>query len=325
MNPFFDLRLAVRSLVKRPGFSLIVILTMAVGIGANVAVFSYLSYYTLPTIDAPKPHEVVRLETNFEGTSTLTSSYLDWLNIKRENQIFDQLAAFRLFGASMKCNDKTLYTWGHAVSEDYLPLFGALPALGRLIQPVDDRPEAEGVVVLNHLFWTRHFDADPNVIGRIVYLNGRHPYTVVGVARPGFQGQGIATEIYIPLATAGTVMSGLDNRQDRRVQSLGRLSPDITVEQARAALAPLSESLDSAYPEKEARQLNVRAFREPVTGASEDPFIFAAKILMAAVVLLLLLACANVANLLLARSESRRREAFASRATFFLSRQRHSI
>ena len=308
MNPIFDLRLAVRSLAKRPGFSLIVILTMAVGIGANVAVFSYLSYYTLPTIDAPKPREVVRVETSFDGSPTLTSSYPDWLDIKREAQIFEQLAAFRLFGASMKCNDKTLYTWGHAVSEDYLPLFGALPARGRLIQPDDDRSEAEGVVVLNHLFWTRHFDADPNVIGQIVYLNGRHPYTVIGVARPGFQGQGLATEIYIPLSTAGTVMSGLDNRQDRRVQSLGRLSSDVTVEQARAALSPLAESLDDAYPEEEARQLNVRAFSEPVTGASEDPFVFAAKILMAAVVLLLLLACANVANLLLARSESRRRE-----------------
>ena len=137
MNPLFDLRLAVRSLVKRPGFSLVVILTMAVGIGANVAIFSYLSYYILPTIDAPEPHEVVRLKTNFTGTSRLTSSYPDWLDIKRENQVFDQLAAFRLFGASMKCKDKTLFTWGHAVSEDYFPLFGSVPELGRLIQPVN--------------------------------------------------------------------------------------------------------------------------------------------------------------------------------------------
>ncbi len=308
MNGLFDLRLAVRSLVKRPGFSLIVILTMALGIGANVAVFSYLSYWIWPTVDAPNPHELVRLATSFQGDYTSTSSYPDWLEVQRESRVFDQLAAFRLFGSSVKSREKTLHAWGHAVSGDYFALFGARPEVGRLIQPTDDREDAEGVVVLNHLFWTRHFGADPSVIGRTVYLDGRLPHTIIGVARQGFQGQGIGTEIYIPLATAGAVVPGLDNRKNRLVQSIGRLSPDVTIEQARASLDPLASALDELYPEEDARQFNLTPISEPVVDIAEDPFVFSTKVLMAAVALLLLLACANVANLLLARSETRRRE-----------------
>jgi putative ABC transport system permease protein len=307
MNVLFDLRLAVRSLLKRPGFSLTIILTMAVGIGANVGVFAYLSYFLWPTVEAPKPHEIVRLKTGFSGVSG-QSSYPDWRDIERETTVFSQLAAYRVFGASVKGQEKTLFTWGHAVSGDYFSLFGTTPELGRLIQPVDDREDAEGVVVLNHLFWTRHFDADPSVIGRTVYLNGRHPYTVIGVTRPGFQGQGIATEIYIPLATAETVFGDFDNRRDRRIHSLGRLAPNVSIDEARAALAALATSLDRTYPEEEARQFSLTPVSEPAESVDGDPFIFAAKVLMAAVALLLLLACANVANLLLARSEARRRE-----------------
>ncbi len=308
MSSLFDLRLAVRSLVKRPGFSLVVILTMALGIGANVAVFSYLSYWIWPTMDAPQPHELVRLETRFKDGRTSTSSYPDWLEVKRENQVFDQLAAFRLFGSSVRSQEQTLHAWGHAVTGDYFALFGAQPEVGRLIQPTDDLEDAERVVVLNHLFWTRHFGADPSVIGRTVYLDGRLPYNIIGVARRGFQGQGLGTEIYIPLATAGNIVSGLDNRQNRLVQSIGRLSSDVTIEQARGSLAPLAIGLDELYPEEDARQLNLTPISEPVVSILEDPIVFATKILMAAVALLLLLACANVANLLLARSEARSRE-----------------
>ncbi len=168
MSRFYNLRFAVRSLVKRPGFSLVVIATMAVGIGANVAVFGYLSYFLWPTMDAPNPHELVWLETTFKGAPASASSYLDWLDTREENQVFSQLAAYRLFGASLKCKGKTLHTWGHAGSADYFGLFGSLPELGRLIQAGDARPMAAGVVVLNHLFWSRPFDADPSVIGETV-------------------------------------------------------------------------------------------------------------------------------------------------------------
>jgi predicted permease len=308
MNSLFDLRLAVRSLVKRPAFSLIVILTMAIGIGSNVAVFSYLSYWIWPTMDAPRPHELVRLETRFEGERTIPNSYPDWLEVQGENRVFDQLAAFRLFGSSVRSQEQTLHAWGHAVSGDYFALFGAQPEVGRLIQPTDDREDAERVVVLNHLFWTRHFGADASVLGRTVYLNGRLPYTIIGVAPPRFQGQGVGTEIYVPLATAEEIIPGLDNRQVRLVQSIGRLSPDVTIERARASLTPLASGLDELYPEEESRQFKLTPISEPVVSILEDPIVFATKILMAAVALLLLLACANVANLLLARSEARSRE-----------------
>src|SRR5262245_12658390 len=197
MSIWYDLRLAIRSLLRNPGFSLIVVLTMAVGIGANVAGFIYLSYLIWPTLDAPSPGEVVRVETAFQNSPADSNSYPDWLDLQRDNRVFRQLAAYRLLGAAVKDQGKTVFAWGHAVSGDYFSLFGALPQYGRLIQPADDRPESEKVIVLNHLFWKQQFNADPSVIGKTLMLNGHDPYTVIGVTRPGFQGEGIATELYL--------------------------------------------------------------------------------------------------------------------------------
>ena len=308
MSTWYDLRLAVRSLLRNPGFSLIVVLTMAVGIGANVAVFIYLSYFLWPTMDAPRPEELVRIETAFEKSSADSNSYLDWLDLKRENRVFRQLAGYRLLGVAVKDKERTQFAWGHAVSGDYFSIFGALPEYGRLIQSSDDRPESERVIVFNHLFWTQHFGADPSVIGKTVFLNGHEPYTVIGVTRPGFQGQGIATEIYVPLATAAPILTGLDKRQNRRIESLGRLNPGISVAQAQAALAPMGSNLNRLYPEEQPRHFELKPVSEAQAWTDEDPLVLAAKILMAAVALLLLLACANVANLLLARTQTRRQE-----------------
>ena len=244
----YDFRLAVRSLLRNRGFSLIVILTMAVGIGANVAGFIYLSYLLWPTVDAPNPAELVRVETVFEKSAPDFNSYLDWLDLKKENRVFRQLAGFRLFGSAVKDNERTLFAWGHAVSGDYFSIFGASPERGRLIQPSDDRPESEKVIVLNHLFWTQHFNADPSVIGKTLVLNGSHPYTVVGVTQRGFQGEGIGTEIYLPLATATRMLSGLDQRNSRRVDGIGRLAPNTSITQARAALIPFAKISINSTP-----------------------------------------------------------------------------
>ena len=133
--------------------------------------FIYLSYFLWPTVDAPNPDEVVRVETAFDKSSGGFNSYPDTLDLKKENRVFQQYAGYRLFGSAVKDKERTLFAWGHAVSGDYFSLFGALPEKGRLIQPSDDRPDSKKVLVLNHLFWTQQFHADPSVIGKTLVLN----------------------------------------------------------------------------------------------------------------------------------------------------------
>src|SRR5262245_37453312 len=145
MSFWYDLRFSVRSLLRNPGFSFIVVLTMAVGIGANVAGFIYLSYLIWPTMDAPRPGELVRVDTGFEKSPAGSSSYPDWLDLQKDSRAFRQFGAYRLFGSAVKDNERSIFAWGHAVSGDYFSIFGALPERGRLIQASDDRRESERV------------------------------------------------------------------------------------------------------------------------------------------------------------------------------------
>lgn len=303
----FDLRHALRTLRKRPGFTAIVVVTMAVGIGSNVGIFAYLSYFLWAPFEAPDPDRVAWVWTHREDDPTGPLSYSDWLDLRDESGVFRQLAGYSLYGRSVKTKDRTLFAWGHAVSGDYFPLFGAVPHLGRLIGPEDDRDDAQGVLVLNYLYWKRSFDADPGVVGETVYLDGRVPYTVIGVAAPGFQGQGFATDVYVPLANAASILPVLSNPDARRILTFGRLRPGLTVASAQAAVTPFSSGLDEARPEKEARQLTLKSATES-PWEDDDPLLHGAKMLMAAVSLLLLLATTNVANLMLARGAERRRE-----------------
>lgn len=303
----FDLRHALRALRKRPGFTAIVVVTMAVGIGSNVGIFAYLSYFLWPPFEAPERDRVAWVYTHREDDPTGALSYPDWLDLRRDTDVFSQLAGYRLYGRSIRTKTRTLFAWGHAVSGDYFSLFGTVPHLGRLIGPEDDREDAPGVLVLNHLYWKRSFDGDPEVVGEAVYLDGRVPYTVVGVAPPGFQGQGFATDVYVPLANCEPILPPLRDRGDRRLITFGRLKPGLTLAAAQAAVTPFSSALDEAHPEEEARQLTLRPVTESVWDDA-DPLVNGARMLMAAVSLLLLLAVTNVANLMLARGAERRRE-----------------
>ncbi len=305
----FDLRHALRSLRQRLGFSLLVIVTMGFGIGATVAVYSYLTFFFLrPTVEAPDPERVVWLYTSSAQRPFNGCSYPDWLDLARNQEVFSQLVGFRVYGVAVADEHRSLFAWGHAVSGDYFGLFGVRAELGRLLGPEDDQAGAPRVVVLNNFFWQRHFGGDPAIIGRTLHLNSEHPYTVVGVTRPGFQGQGIATEIYIPLASAEAIVGNLSERETRRILTLARLRPEISQDRAEARLTALAAGLDQAFPETEARRFTLRSFAETGSDLQDDPFLDAAKVLMVVVVLLLLLAVANVANLLLARAVARRRE-----------------
>lgn len=310
-----DLRFAIRGLRQKPRLVVLVVLTMAVGIGANLGVFAYLSYFARPTIDAPGADRLTWLYTATKEDAQGRSSYPDWLDISRNSRdVFSQFAAYRLFGASMQVPGKTLHTWAHAVSGEYFSLFGAQPEIGRLLQSSDDVVGAERALVLSHLRWTRDFDADPAIVGQSVLLDGRHSYTVVGVTRPGFQGEGIWTGIYVAFAGATDIVAGLEERGDRRVAALARLQADVSFEQAQARLVPVAKGIDESYPEPEPRELRLLSVHTFQNSWEGEPLYTAARVLMAAVSLLLVLACANVANLLLARNIARGPELALHRA-----------
>ena len=310
MSLVHDLRHAVRAVFKRPVFSLIVIVTMAVGIGANVAMFAYLSYFTLPSMEAPEPGRLVWMYHRTEENSTGMLSYPDFLDLEGVPEAFEKLTAYRLFGASFEAPGKTVYAWGTAVTGEYFALFATTPHLGRLLTTEDDRPDAPPVAVLNHFFWQRHFGGDPEILGRTARIDGHGPYTIVGVTPPGFQGPGLATGVY-------TAISNLDVRMVRRVrddrdrpamQILGRLASGVDREKASALVAGLGRGLDEFHPREEVRNFYVKPVTEQDESQAGTPYVRAAQVLMAAVALLLLLACANVANLMLARAAARRRE-----------------
>jgi putative ABC transport system permease protein len=303
-----DLRLAIRSLGRRPGFAAGVVLTLAVGIGINVAFAGYLGYFVWPTIDAPEPERIVRLHTGTAQDPSGANSYPDWLDIQASNEVFSPLVAYRAFGSALATREKTLHAWGTAVSGDYFQLFGKKAHAGRLIEASDDRPGAERVLVLNHFFWRKHFGSDLGILGQVVQLDAKRTYRIVGITTAGFQGDGLATSIYVPLATAEGLLRRIDQRDSRGLQGLARLRSGVSLATARAAMVAIGRGLDEAHPESEPRQLRLAPITEANPAYLAEPAVVAAKGLMAAVGLLLLLACANVANLMLARSVSRRRE-----------------
>lgn len=303
-GPGHDLAYALRASRSRPWFTLLVVSTMAVGIGATGGAFAFLSYFVRPTMDAPAVERLAWIHAVTAEGSSPGTSLDDFRDLESgAGEVAERIAGWRLFGSSLEGPAVTRLAWGHAVSGGYFGLFGARAHLGRLIGPADDRPGADPVVVLSHLTWTSQLGADPKAVGAAVRLNGR-PFTVVGVAEKGFQGEGIWTGIYVPLATAGSLVAA-----NREVPALVRLRSGITIQQADGRVAGLARALDAARPLREgARKLRfvpVTVFNEALRG---DPLYRAARVLMVAVSLLLALACANVANLQLARGAARRRD-----------------
>ncbi len=310
MNNFLlEARLAFRTLTRQPGFAVTVILTLAVGIGTSVAFFGYASYFLAPTIDAPEPERVVHVYTGTKEAPDGANSYLDWQDLRAGGgKAFSELPAFQVFGSTLVSREQTLHAWGTGVSGDYFSLFDKPAHAGRLLGPDDDRPGAERVLVLNYFYWKKHFGGDLSMLGATVALEGKKPYRIVGIAAEGFQGAGLATSIYIPLATSEGLLRGLDERASRRLQVLGRLRPGVPLDSAKATLTALARGLDEAHAEAEPRLISLAPVTEADAALRADPTVRAAMGLLIAVGLLQLLACANVANLVLARTVGKRRE-----------------
>ena len=302
----------LRSLARQPGLTLAVIVTLALGIGAATALFAYLAAILWPGLDAPDAGRAVWLSIGSREEPQLPVSCLDFLDLRQRQSAVRDLVGFSNVGVSVGIptgrGRDTTFAWGLLVSGDFFSFFAARPELGRLLQPADDRPGAAPVLVVSHRFWQQTLGGDPTAVGRPLRING-DTFLLVGVTAKGFQGTGRPTPLYLPLARADRVsgIPRLDRRESAFLGVLGRRTGSLTA--ARAALDTLGRALDAAAPLPAGpRRMTLLPVTSPDPTVADDPFFVAARLLLGAALLFLLLGCANVANLLLARATARQRE-----------------
>ena len=317
-----DLRYAWRLSWRRPGFTLAAALTLALGIGANTAIFSLVDAVLVRRLPVNRPDELVLLEQVMVRGDTQNISRPLFERLREERSVFsgvfaaqDGLAAVEI--GNLASADRAETASVQAVSGEYFQVLGSSALVGRAFTPDDDRtPGAHPVAVLSHSFWTRRMDGDPGVIGRTITL-ARQPFTIVGVARPGFFGEatGRAPEIWVPMMMHPAISAGPSLLGDARVgwlQVIGRLQPGVARQQAEAALTLLLDRLkaDPALLDGMPRHIGKLHVTDGSRGLARlrDRFAQPLRILAVAVGLVLLIACANVATLLLARASARHRE-----------------
>ena len=311
-----DLRYAFRMLLKFPAFTAIVIVTLALGIGANTALFSVVNGVLLNPLPYPHSTQLVALYEKNAGMDRAPISYLNFLDWQRATQTFSSLAIYRHEDYNLTGRGQPERVNGLMVSAGFFPTLGIHPALGRDFRSEDDRIGAAPVVMLSDGFWHGHFGASPSVVGSSIDLNGAD-YTVTGILPPEFTFYGIQRDIYTPIGQWNDP-SFLDRRVDVSSHAVGRLKPGVTLAQARADMDSIARHLALAYPEADkGAGIALLSMKEDMVG-NVQPFLL---VLLAAVAFLLLISCANVASLLLARSMSRSGE-FALRASLGASRNR---
>lgn len=326
-----DLKYGIRTLVKNPGFTAVAVLTLALGLGANTAIFSLTDQILLRLLPVEKPEELVVLRSPgpkkgrvwSDGDGAASLSYPMYKELRDKNNVFSGLLARFAVPLSVAGEGQTERASGELVSGNYFEVLGVRPALGRVFTQDDDQaPGAGQVIVLSHGYWTRQFGADPAILNKTLIVNGQ-VMTVVGVARAGFDGVqvGQKPDIFVPITMKAQMTpnwDGLKDQKDFWLAMIGRLKPGLSPAEAEQALAPIFRQileeealLLGSSPEMRQRFVERRMLLDP--GARGRPILQREVkepllVLMGMVGLVLLIACANVANLLMARGAARQRE-----------------
>ncbi len=311
-----DLRYGLRMLAKNPGFTAVAVFSLALAIGGNTTVFGWIQSVLLhPLPGVADQDRLIAVETRMPDGTLHTSSYPDYKDYRGHNQVFSGVIGVEMMpvNMSLKNDDRQVErVWGEIVSGNTFDVLGVHAALGRTFAPDEDQViEAHPVVVLSHRLWTNKFGSDPSVVGKTIRLNA-HPFTVIGIAPKEFQGDivGIQAAFWVPMMMQPQVMPGesLEQRTPTFVHILGRLKPGVSLQQAQADMSTLASQLQREYPDS---NKNVGAIVNPLWKAhygAQSVLLPVLLFLSVVTMLVLLIACANVANLLLARATVREKE-----------------
>ena len=324
---FQDIRHAFRSLRKSPGFVGVAMLSLAFGIGVNTSIFTLVNGILLKNVALPDPHRIVQVVKRFDKSYVVELfSFPVYREIRRQTAVFEDVIGFGEEPAVLDLGSEQHRIEVELVTGTYFAFFRAKPAIGRLLDREDDRVEgAHRVCVLSYEFWSARFGADPGIVGRTIRLEGT-PVEIVGVTERGFVGGELQRryDVFVPAALAKTIFKlPPDEYGVWPLRIVARLQPGVSFEQARTRFETASRSIEEPFPEKERDIEAVYQIRDASKGvdrwrtALRDPLL----ILIGAVTVVLLIACANLANLFLARSNERRQE-FAIKLSLGISRWR---
>jgi predicted permease len=311
-----DIVYGIRMLMKNPGVTLVAVITLGLGIGANTAIFSAVNAFLMRPLPVTRPSELIRpMEMPEDRDLTDEFSYPDFVNYREQSTSFVGLAAEDMVQVALDTENQNDVVWGQVVSANYFDLLEVKPVLGRTFRTEEDKSiGANAVVVVSHSLWQQRFGADPNIVGKPIRMNNRQ-YEVIGVAPDYFTGTkfALALDFWTPISMAEEIRRNpelLADRGSHWMNVVGRLKPGVSVEQASAEMSAIAGRINEAYPGYRTSGTKAKVMTETDGRFEELGGVFksAGAIAMAISGLILLIACANIANLMLARAAARRKE-----------------